>query len=90
MSNARDDKDRLQQNRKNEFSKSIVAPSEEIGEMHFSTENYSTAMEYFQEALKTPDLKDFPDRYRLLLRVSDCHRHKGRHRESQAWLSRAR
>jgi transcriptional regulator with GAF, ATPase, and Fis domain len=90
MSNARDDKDRLQHNGKNDFSKSIYAPSEEIGEMHFSTENYSTAIEYFQEALKTPDLKDFPDRYRLLLRVSDCHRQKGRHRESQTWLDRAR
>ncbi len=89
MSNARDDKDRLQQNRK-KFSEPIVAPSAEVGEMHFSTENYSTAIEYFQEALKTPELKNFPDRYRLLLRVSDCHRHKGRHRESKEWLDRAR
>jgi transcriptional regulator with GAF, ATPase, and Fis domain/tetratricopeptide (TPR) repeat protein len=90
MSNARDDKDRLQQNKKKEFSKSVIAPGEEIGEMHFSTENYSTAIEYFQRALDSPDLRDYPDRYRLLLRLSDCHRHKGRHREAQEWLDRAR
>ncbi len=90
MSNARDDKDRLQQNKNQEFSESIIAPSEEIGEMHFSTENYSTAIEYFQKALASRDLKDFPDRHRLLLRISDCHRHKGRYREATQWLDRAR
>lgn len=90
MSNARDDSERLQHNRKREFSESIIAPSEEIGEMHFSTENYSTAIEYFDRALGSPDLKDYPDRYRLLLRLSDCHLQKGRHREAQSWLDQAR
>lgn len=90
MSNARDDKDRLQHNKKHQFSRAVFAPSEEIGEMHLSTENYSTAIEYFQRALESPDLSDFPDRYRLLLRISDCHRQKGRHREAQSWLDRAR
>jgi len=90
MSNARDDRDRLQHNKKKEISDSVIAPSEEIGEMHFSTENYSTAIEYFQKALSLPDLRDYPDRYRLLLRVSDCHRHKGRHREAREWLDHAR
>ena len=84
MSNARDDKDRLQHNKNNEFSEAVVAPSEEIGEMHFSTENYTTAIEYFQRALDSQDLRNFPDRYRLHLRISDCHRQKGRHREAQA------
>jgi two-component system NtrC family response regulator len=90
MSNARDDSERLQHNRKKEFSESIIAPSEEIGEMHFSTENYSTAIEYFERALSPSDLPDYPDRYRLLLRLSDCHRHKGRHREAQTSLDQAR
>ncbi|MDH3216928.1 MAG: sigma 54-interacting transcriptional regulator [Candidatus Krumholzibacteria bacterium] len=90
MSNARDDKDRLQHNRKQEFSESVIAPSEEIGEMHFSTENYSTAIEYFQKALSAQNLKDYPDCYRLVLRISDCHRHKGRYKEAQKWLDQAR
>jgi transcriptional regulator with GAF, ATPase, and Fis domain/tetratricopeptide (TPR) repeat protein len=58
--------------------------------MHFSTENYTTAIEYFENALQAPDLKDFPDRYRLLLRVGDCFRNKGDYRTAQALLEDAR
>lgn len=90
MSNARDDKDRVHHNRKRDAARSTFAPSEEIGEMHFSTENYSIAAEYFENALAVSDLTDFPDRYRLLLRVGDCHRAKGDIRRSQELIENAR
>ena len=90
MSNARDDRDRLQHNRKRKGSESILTASEEIGQMHFSTENYTTAIEYFQEALKSSELKDYPDRYRLFLRLCDCHRKKGDYRGAHKFLQLAR
>jgi transcriptional regulator with GAF, ATPase, and Fis domain len=90
MSNARDDNDRRKSNPRSGHQESILSPSEEIGQMHYSTENYSTAIEYFGKALESPDLKDFPDRFRILLRISDCHRKKGNAREAWTLLDRAR
>ncbi|MFQ5511993.1 MAG: sigma 54-interacting transcriptional regulator [Candidatus Krumholzibacteriia bacterium] len=90
MSNARDDRDRLQHNRRKKTAGSIYAPSEEIGQMHLATENYSTAIEYFQEALESPDINDFPDRYRILLHIGDCYRNKGNFKQAQKFLDRAR
>jgi len=90
MPNARDDKDRVHNNRKRRDASPIFAPVEEIGEMHFSTENYSTAIEYFQKALESPELNDYPDRYRVLLRIADCLERKGGHRDARDALSRAR
>ncbi|MEE9271396.1 MAG: sigma 54-interacting transcriptional regulator [Candidatus Krumholzibacteria bacterium] len=90
MSNARDDRDRLQHNRKKRSTESIYAPSEEVGLMHLATENYSTAIEYFQEALQSPDLNDTPDRYRILLHIGDCYRSKGNYKQAQKFLDRAR
>ena len=74
MSNARDDKNWFddKNSRKKHHSKSVFSPSEEIGQMHFATENYSTAIEYFAKALHSHDLKDYPDRFRLYLRIGDC------------------
>lgn len=90
MPNARDDNDRVHNHRKRKDASPIFAPVEEIGEMHFSTENYSTAIEYFQKALESPDLNDYPDRYRVLLRIADSHERKGEHREAHDALSLAR
>ncbi|MCZ6767599.1 MAG: tetratricopeptide repeat protein, partial [bacterium] len=90
MPNARDDNDRVHKHRKRRDASPIFAPVEEIGEMHFSTENYSTAIEYFQKALESSDLNDYPDRYRVLLRIADCHERKGGHREAHDALSLAR
>ncbi len=90
MSNARDDKDGLKRNPQGRHPESILSPSEEIGQMHYSTENYSTAIEYFTKALESPDLKDFPDRFRIYLRIADCHRKKGKTREAWKLLDSAR
>ncbi len=90
MSNARDDKDGLKHNPRGKHPESIFSPNEEIGQMHYSTENYSTAIEYFNKALTSPDLKDFPDRFRIFLRVGDCHRKKGNYKEARTLLERAR
>jgi transcriptional regulator with GAF, ATPase, and Fis domain/Tfp pilus assembly protein PilF len=90
MSNARDDKDGLKHNGRWRKSESVVSPSEEIGQMHYSTENYSTAIEYFTKALESPDLKDFPDRFRIYLRLGDCYRRKGNYKEAWQLLEKAR
>jgi transcriptional regulator with GAF, ATPase, and Fis domain/tetratricopeptide (TPR) repeat protein len=90
MSDARDDKDGLKHNQRGKFSESVFSSNEEIAQMHFSTENYSTAIEYFTKALETPDLKDFPDRFRIYLRIGDCHRRKGNYREAWKLLETAR
>ena len=58
--------------------------------MHFSTENYSTAIEYFQQALEGPDLNDYPDRFRLYLNIGDCHRKKGDYPRAKAAFGLAR
>jgi transcriptional regulator with GAF, ATPase, and Fis domain/TolA-binding protein len=90
MSNARDDKDWLQPDRNKKHSGSVFSPTEEIGQMHFATENYSTAIEYFQKTLESQDIKDYPDRFRLNLRIGDCYRKKGSYREARQFLERAR
>ncbi|MBP2681333.1 MAG: hypothetical protein H6Q78_1196 [Candidatus Krumholzibacteriota bacterium] len=90
MSDARDDKDGVKHNQRGKYSESVFSPNEEIAQMHFSTENYSTAIEYFTKALETPDLKDFPDRFRIYLRIGDCHRRKGNYREAWKLLDKAR
>ena len=93
MSNARDDRDRLEPDKNSKKRRNaafVVTPSEEIGQMHFSSENYSTALEYFQKALRASDLKDFPDRFRLNLRVGDCYRQRGNYRDARKFLERAR
>jgi transcriptional regulator with GAF, ATPase, and Fis domain/tetratricopeptide (TPR) repeat protein len=90
MSNARDDKDGLQHNKRRKQPESVFSPNEEIGQMHFSTENYSTAIEYFSKALESQDIKDFPDRFRIYLRIGDCFRKKGNYKEAWTLLEQAR
>ncbi len=90
MSDARDEREWLKKERREQTREPVTSPGEEIGEMHFATENFSTALEYFQSALEQPDLVAFPDRFRLLLRVSDCHRKRGDYAASRDCLDRAR
>ena len=90
MSNARDDKDGLHHDRSRKPSEAVFSPNEEIGQMHFATENYSTAIEYFAKALYSHDLNDYPDRFRLYLWVVDCHRRKGNYKDAWKLLEKAR
>jgi transcriptional regulator with GAF, ATPase, and Fis domain len=89
MSDARDEREWLEKGRREPTRDSVVSPSEEIGEMHFATENFSTALEYFCGALEQPGLVE-ADRFRLLLRVSDCHRKRGDYAAAKEQLDRAR
>lgn len=89
MSDARDEREWLEKDRREPTRGSVVTPSEEIGEMHFATENFSTALEYFCGALEQPGLVD-NDRFRLLLRVSDCHRRRGDYAAAKEHLDRSR
>jgi transcriptional regulator with GAF, ATPase, and Fis domain/tetratricopeptide (TPR) repeat protein len=58
--------------------------------MHFGAENFSTALEYFHTALNGPGISAFPDKFRLLVRISDCHRKKGKYSDAARYLSAAR
>jgi transcriptional regulator with GAF, ATPase, and Fis domain len=89
MSDARDEREWLEKDRRESTRGSVVSPNEEIGEMHFATENFSTALEYFCGALEQPELAEM-DRFRLLLRVSDCHRKRGDFAAAKEYLDRAR
>jgi transcriptional regulator with GAF, ATPase, and Fis domain len=57
--------------------------------MHFSSENYSTALEYFHKALDTFEKPADQDKFRVLLRICDCHRHKGDYADAQHFLDLA-
>ncbi len=89
MSDARDEREWLEKGQREQSRGSVVSPGEEIGEMHFATENFSTALEYFCGALEQPGLVE-ADRFRLLLRVSDCHRKRGDYAAAKENLDRAR
>src|SRR6187549_2556586 len=89
MSDARDEREWLERDRREPTRGSVVSPGEEIGEMHFATENFSTALEYFCGALEQSGLVD-SDRFRLLLRVSDCHRRRGDYAAAKEYLDRSR
>jgi transcriptional regulator with GAF, ATPase, and Fis domain/Tfp pilus assembly protein PilF len=58
--------------------------------MHYSTENYTTALEYYSKALNSNQISTYPDQFRILLRMSDCHRKKGNCSEARAFLEKAR
>ena len=90
MSDARDEREWLEKERRDQAKGSVCSPGEEIGEMHFAAENFTTALEYFCGALERPDLTTFPDRFRLLLRVSDCHRKRGDFAAAKQYLDEAR
>lgn len=90
MSDARDKREWPDRERREQARESITSPGEEIGEMHFATENFSTALEYFRGALEQSGLPAFPDRFRLLLRVSDCYRKRGDFPAAKDFLDQAR
>ncbi len=92
MSDAREEKDwqRRNQNQEGKKSRSVSSPGEEIGQMHYSTENYTTALEYFASALESPEISTYPDRFRILLRMSDCFRKKGHYNEARKYIEKAR
>ena len=78
MSDAREDRDwQGREQEQDSTRKSVSSPEEEIGLMHYSTENYSTAVEYLTKALESPDITTYPDRFRIFLYLSDCLRKKG-------------
>ncbi|HET6349964.1 MAG TPA: sigma 54-interacting transcriptional regulator [Candidatus Krumholzibacteria bacterium] len=77
MSDARDEREWLKKERHGEAHQPTYSAAEEIGEMHFNAENFTTAFEYFSQALESPELSNYPERFRLLLRISDCHRKRG-------------
>ncbi|MCI0453238.1 MAG: sigma 54-interacting transcriptional regulator [Candidatus Latescibacteria bacterium] len=89
MSDARDEREWVEKDQRDQSRGSVVSPGEEIGEMHFATENFSTALEYFCAALEQPGLAE-ADQFRLLLRVSDCHRKRGDYAAAKQSLDSAR
>ncbi|HEX5132070.1 MAG TPA: sigma 54-interacting transcriptional regulator [Candidatus Krumholzibacteria bacterium] len=89
MSDARDEREWLEKGSRDNAHDSVCSPGEEIGEMHFATENFSTALDYFRGALEQPDLPVYPDRFRLLMRISDCHRKRGDYAASRECLAEA-
>jgi two-component system response regulator AtoC len=58
--------------------------------MHYSTENFTTALEYYSKALSSDQISTYPDKFRILLRMSDCHRKKGDCSEARKFLDKAR
>jgi len=66
------------------------APEEELGDMHLSTENYSTALEYYERALNKIHANPKPsDLIRIYLKISDCYRKKGLLDEAKTFLQSA-
>src|SRR5688572_15612077 len=90
MSDARDEREWLKKERRDDARESVFSPGEEVGEMHYNAENFTTALEYFTHELIRPDLTPFPERFRLLLRVSDCHRKRGDFVAAEQFLKDAR
>jgi transcriptional regulator with PAS, ATPase and Fis domain/tetratricopeptide (TPR) repeat protein len=90
MSDARDEREWLKKERRDEAHESIYSPVEEIGEMHFNAENFTTALEYFIKAQDRPEAPAYPDRFRILLRISDCHRRRGDFAAATRYIDEAR
>ncbi len=74
---------------KHQYKKS-VGSTEEIGDMHLSTENYSVALEYYEQALQKTHLTAVrSDLVRIYRKISDCYRKKGLLREAMTFLGSA-
>ncbi|MDD4856633.1 MAG: tetratricopeptide repeat protein, partial [Candidatus Krumholzibacteria bacterium] len=68
----------------------VVGPEEELGDMHFSTENYSVALEYYEKALQKIHLAPHPsDLLRIYSKISDCYVQKGLFHEARTFLESA-
>jgi len=67
-----------------------IGSEEELGDMHYSTENYSVALEYYEKALQKVHLTPHPpDLFRLYRKISDCYGKKGLLREAMTFLQSA-
>jgi DNA-binding NtrC family response regulator/tetratricopeptide (TPR) repeat protein len=63
---------------------------EEIGDMHFSTENFTLAREYYEKALRQIGERGSPSAWgRLFRKISDCYIHKGHNQEASRYLEKA-
>ena len=68
----------------------VISPEEELGDMHFSTENYSVALEYYEKALQKIHIAPHPsDLLRIYRKISDCYVQKGLFREAKTFLESA-
>ncbi|MFA4947075.1 MAG: sigma 54-interacting transcriptional regulator [Candidatus Krumholzibacteriia bacterium] len=67
-----------------------IGSEEELGDMHFSTENYSVALEYYEKALQKIHLSPQPaELLRIYRKISDCYVQKGLFREAATFLQSA-
>ncbi len=67
-----------------------LTTEEELGDMHFSTEHYSVALEYYEKALQKSHITAIPsDLVRFYRKISNCYYKKGLLRESMAFLQSA-
>ena len=67
-----------------------LTSEEELGDMHFSTENFSVALEYYERGLQKSHPNATPsDLVRVYRKISDCYYKKGLLREAMAFLQSA-
>lgn len=64
---------------------------EELGDMHYSTENYTVALEYYDKALQRIQTRsgDPAELVRIYRKISDSYRKKGLLREAMSFLESA-
>ena len=91
MSNARDDRDRSGRI-PGDGTPGVgsAAATEEIAWVHYSAGNLTAALEYFHDALQSPEIQAYPDRFRIFLSISDCHRLRGEFTETERFVLAAR
>jgi transcriptional regulator with GAF, ATPase, and Fis domain/Flp pilus assembly protein TadD len=76
--------------KKSEPKYKTIGSEEELGDMHFSTENYSVALEYYEKALQKIHLSPHPaELLRIYRKISDCYVQKGLFREAATFLQSA-
>ncbi len=68
-----------------------VGDEEQLGDMHFSTENYTVALEYYEKALQKLHITPQSDINLVVihLKIADCYKKKGLLREAMAFLESA-
>jgi DNA-binding NtrC family response regulator/tetratricopeptide (TPR) repeat protein len=91
MPDNRNGKDEFEdEKRKSQPKYKTVGSEEELGDMHFSTENYSVALEYYEKALQKIHLSPQPaELLRIYRKISDCYLQKGLFREAATFLRSA-
>jgi DNA-binding NtrC family response regulator/tetratricopeptide (TPR) repeat protein len=67
-----------------------LTSEEELGDMHFATENYSVALEYYEKALQKSQVTTVTTNLiRVYRKISDCYYKKGLLREAMTFLQSA-